>query len=770
MSVKNFWFPPSPEMKKISSSISFYLLRIILPYFIFSWLLLSVILFVQQANRFSDIFFNTVLPSKLIWQLTFALIPNVIAFTCPMAVLVGVIIGLSKMQGDSELVAARAAGTGNFQISMPIIFLGILLSIFAFLINLKGVPFAAGIVRQVALQTALYKLESPIEPGVFNTEINGYTIYVKEGNVRDGTWGKIFIYNEDTKSQLVRLITAESGRIDNTDDKSELILNSAVVSTFSINDETKKFTSDNVGEIRLAIQTKRKELIEKLSKSEETPEELGLTQLIEYAKKQEGKLRTEAQILYARRLLLSFTPLIFAVLGLNLVLRFGRGGRGFGIFLALVSLIFYYLIALFGEQLARTGKISVFLAGLLPVLISLIVISWLYFSNRFFINSFISKINLPFGTERQNKISKGNFYIDLTTGILDSDIVLNIIKYFVFTVLFLSSIYMIFTAFELWRYAGIFQNGFYLLLKYLFYLVPYIYLQLAPSAVMISILATYIIKSRQNEVVIWTAAGQSIYRLLLPCFILMFFIGLLNWGIQEYVAPRANRIQDLLRDQIRNNGNLAKKEGKIWVSRDNKIYSFEKAGQNFENRNINNLTIYEFSEKDFTLESIIKSSSALWLKDKIVFDNGGEKIIWGKNKTSTYEIVERELTVNFDIYNNLNEKPNHLNSIETKNKIQNTTVEIEQKKFEVALLKKYTTPILPLIIMLFTAPFALSLDKTNRVITVGYAVGLWLLFLGIGNAFEQFGVSGFVSPEIAVWSPLAFFSIIGLILMTKIKT
>jgi lipopolysaccharide export LptBFGC system permease protein LptF len=35
---------------------------------------------------------------------------------------------------------------------------------------------------------------------------------------------------------------------------------------------------------------------------------------------------------------------------------------------------------------------------------------------------------------------------------------------------------------------------------------------------MIAILATYVIKSRRNEIVTWTAAGQSIYRLLFPCF------------------------------------------------------------------------------------------------------------------------------------------------------------------------------------------------------------------------------------------------------------
>ena len=588
-------------MKKISLSFSIYLFRVILPYFIFSWLLLSVILFVQQASRFSDIFFNTILPSNLVWQLTFALVPNVIAFTCPMAVLVGVIIGLAKMQGDSELVAIRAAGTGNWQLSIPIIFLGIVLSVFAFLINLKGVPFAAGIVRQVALQTALYKLESPIEPGVFNTEINGYTIYVKEGNINEGTWGKIFIYNEDKKANLVRLITSESGRIDNTGERSELILNNAVVSTFSLTDESKKFISENVGELRFGIQTKRKELVEKLTKTGETPEELGLSELAEYAGKQEGKLQLEAQLLYARRLLLSLTPLIFAILGLNLVLRFNRGGRGFGVFLALVSLIFYYLIALLGEQLARTGKISVAMAGLLPVFVSLLVIGWLYFSNRYFINSWISKINLPFKKGKNNKIAKNNFYIDLTTGILDLDIILNLIKYFVFTILFLGSIYMIFTAFELWKFAGIIDDGFLLLIKYLFYLIPFIYLQLAPSAIMIAILATYIIKSRQNEIVTWTAAGQSVYRLLLPCFVLMTFIGLINWGVQEFVAPETNQTQDLLRDQLRNNGVLAKKEGKIWVANDNKIYSFEISEQNAESRNVENLSVYEFSKNDFTL-------------------------------------------------------------------------------------------------------------------------------------------------------------------------
>ena len=109
----------------------------------------------------------------------------------------------------------------------------------------------------------------------------------------------------------------------------------------------------------------------------------------------------------------------------------------------------------------------------------------------------------------------------------------------ILTIAFLTSVFLIFTAFELWKFVGETTNGIVLLLQYLVYLLPFIYMQIVPSALMIAILATFIIKSRQNELVTWTAAGQSIYRLLLPCFYLMIFLGIFNWAFQEYVAPKS---------------------------------------------------------------------------------------------------------------------------------------------------------------------------------------------------------------------------------------
>src|SRR5690606_39042386 len=120
---------------------------------------------------------------------------------------------------------------------------------------------------------------------------------------------------------------------------------------------------------------------------------------------------------------------------------------------------------------------------------------------------------------------RANVFVDLTTGLRDFDLIVNILKYYALSLVFLGAIFLIFTAFELWRFAGSMDGGFSLLLQYLGYLIPFVYLQLAPSAAMIAILATYVIKSRQNEIVTWTGAGQSVYRLLLPAFILMLFLG-----------------------------------------------------------------------------------------------------------------------------------------------------------------------------------------------------------------------------------------------------
>ncbi len=770
-------------MKRIGWIISKYLLRTIVPYFAFSWLLLSVILFVQQASRYSDIFFSVNIPANLLWQLTIALIPNVIAFTCPMAMLVGTIIGLAKMQGDSELVAIRASGVGNLQIAVPIMVLGVLLSIFAFFVNLKGVPVAAYLVRNVALQTAIKKLESPLEPGVFNTEVAGYTIYVKGGDLETGRWKNIFIYSEDAGNGSVRLITSQQGRIDTSGQFSELVLENASVSTLPITPGRGKYISESIGEVRFAIKTRRSDLIDKLARSDLMPEELGLSQLSEYAATRDGKEKIEAQIIWQRRILLSITPFIFCILGTVIVLRFNRGGRGFGILLALGVLIGFYLLAFMGEQLARTAKISVFQGSLIPIAASFLTILWFSFSRKINIwSKWSDHLREILSTLRStpNKIQMGSLFVDLTTGLRDFDLVRNLLKNFLLTLAFLASIFIIFTAFELWKFAGAMDGGLFLLVKYLFYLLPFIYLQLVPSAAMIGTLATYVIKSRQNEIVTWTSAGQSVYRLLLPCFLLMIALGGVNWLIQERVLPRANQRQDAARDLIRNHGVAATQPGKYWIANDQRIYSFklpdETASDNEKRdplcsaRCVTDLSIYEFDNNGMRLQSVYRAKNAMWEHGHVVFIGNVEKSDLREGKIDTKTLNGGELAEMNDPFSGIRAKPSQLNTGEIKRQIATSDSDLERRNLMVALEKKYTTLFLPFVMALFTAPFSLSLSRKGKAVTIGYAIGLWLLFTGTTSVFEQLGLNGLLSPPLAVWSPLVIFSMFGIYLLSKVRT
>ena len=780
---------------RFSLTIARYLIGAVLPYFIFAWLLLSVILFVQQAGRFTDIFFSANIPTNLIWQLTIALVPSVIAFTCPMAVLVGVIIGLSKMQGDSELVAIRAAGVGNLQITVPILCLGFAMSVLAFVINLYGVPLAASIVRKVAVQTAIYKLESPIEPGVFNTEFAGYTVYVKDGDIDAGTWKNIFIFNEDEASGTTRLITSKSGRIDTTGQLSELVLENAVVSTFKKAADGEKFTSENIGEFRFAIKTRRGELIEKLGSSEGTPEELGLAQLADYAQTKSGGERTEAQIVWQRRITLSLTPIIFCLLGTAMILRFTGRGRGFGIFVALVALIGYYLLAFLGEQLARTGRIDVFSGSMVPIAASIIATLWFTYAGR--INLFRewpAQVGELFSRLRYVRgPSRRNVFRDLTTGLRDFDLLIDLAKYFLITLGFLVTVFVVFTAFELWKFAGTMDGGIFLLGKYLLYLLPFVYLQLAPSAAMVATLATYVIKSRQNEIVTWISAGQSAYRLLLPCLILMLCLGGLNWFVQENVAPRTNKKQDELRTILRNRG-TPPKPVRYWVANDQRIYAFGAAESDNEaadkqmfdrtaSDNVNRraprndgsaaaskVTIYEFNKEGSRLQLLYRADQALWNDGQVRLAGNTSASKLGEGKVATEKAETLLLTEPSNPFVRIRSKPSHLNVSETKTQLREAESEIERRNFGVALEKKYSTLVLPFVIALFTAPFALSLSRKGKVVTIGYAVALWLVFTATTSAFEQMGLAGYIVPALAVWSPIVLFSLLGIVLLSRVRT
>ncbi|HEY2972630.1 MAG TPA: LptF/LptG family permease, partial [Pyrinomonadaceae bacterium] len=206
--------------------IARYVLQSALPYVLLSLVLLTAILFTQQTGRFAELALYTDLPFSLVSEIAAALLPSVLILTLPVAVLAGIMIGFARMGSDSEIVAIRAAGVGTWSLLWPALAIGLLATAATTFLHFKEAPQAARDLRRAALQGALRKLDSPVEPRTFNTDIPGYVIYVRDGDKSQGSWGRVFIYAQQPDG--TRVVTARSGRIDSSNEKSELVLSDAV--------------------------------------------------------------------------------------------------------------------------------------------------------------------------------------------------------------------------------------------------------------------------------------------------------------------------------------------------------------------------------------------------------------------------------------------------------------------------------------------------------------------------------------------------------------
>src|SRR5215831_8302129 len=60
------------------------------------------------------------------WTISLAILPNVLTFTIPMAVLVGILTGFGRISSDSEAIAFRASGLSMIRLLVPVLCLGIL--------------------------------------------------------------------------------------------------------------------------------------------------------------------------------------------------------------------------------------------------------------------------------------------------------------------------------------------------------------------------------------------------------------------------------------------------------------------------------------------------------------------------------------------------------------------------------------------------------------------------------------------------------------------
>lgn len=154
-------------------------------------LFLTQLLLATQILSQASVLFGAGVSLADVGQVIFFLLPYFVGFVLPVAFLLGVVLGVSRLAGDREVVAMGAAGLSPLRLlrvplalSLVVGALGVWLALF---LEPAGMRAARSLMNDIVRKN----VTSEVRPGTFYEQIPGYTLYAER--VEGGEWRNVLI-------------------------------------------------------------------------------------------------------------------------------------------------------------------------------------------------------------------------------------------------------------------------------------------------------------------------------------------------------------------------------------------------------------------------------------------------------------------------------------------------------------------------------------------------------------------------------------------------
>ena len=187
-----------------------YILKEFFHSFLLSVVVFTFVLLVGNIIQLADLVINKGVDILSVLKLFLFLLPWLLSFTLPIAVLTAIILTFGRFSSDGELTAIKASGIGLFRISSPLLILGIIFSFIAFYMNDQVSPNASFASRRLIKEIGMKNPVAMLEEGTFIRGFGNYIIFVYE--VKGSKLKNIRIY-QPQEGKTTRTIVAESGEI-----------------------------------------------------------------------------------------------------------------------------------------------------------------------------------------------------------------------------------------------------------------------------------------------------------------------------------------------------------------------------------------------------------------------------------------------------------------------------------------------------------------------------------------------------------------------------
>lgn len=172
---------------------------------------LTCIIWLTQALRFIDFIVNRGLSIGDFLFITSLLFPSLLTLLVPVSLFVAVVFTYNKLLSDSELVVFRSMGLSRWQLAQPAIIIGVLATLFGYLLTLYLQPLSS---RQFNDMRAFLRdnyTSVLLQEEVFNTPVDGLTVFVRARDDQANLSG-ILVHDNRILDNPITMM-AEKGRL-----------------------------------------------------------------------------------------------------------------------------------------------------------------------------------------------------------------------------------------------------------------------------------------------------------------------------------------------------------------------------------------------------------------------------------------------------------------------------------------------------------------------------------------------------------------------------
>ena len=147
----------------------------------------------------------------IVIRILLTLLPQALSVTVPIALLVGILVGLGRFSGDREFVALQACGVSLFRLLRPITLLAALTFGATIYETIWALPDANQTFRELTFGVVAARAEGDVKPRVFFEDFPNLVLYVRD-IAKGGGWRDVFLA-DTTDPDRTTVYFAKEGRL-----------------------------------------------------------------------------------------------------------------------------------------------------------------------------------------------------------------------------------------------------------------------------------------------------------------------------------------------------------------------------------------------------------------------------------------------------------------------------------------------------------------------------------------------------------------------------